>query len=140
MGQMSKGGSVLPYSAPAFWAVPASTEESAYWGLPDANPTDPSDLSGLEWSVVGDSSQSTTDVSSVLKTPSVEKIGSASSAANGISANPKLISLFKSGGAGNTYADLFGAKDGFPFQGAATGVCLTDADTCSFPSMMAMDG
>jgi hypothetical protein len=138
--QMAKDGKVLPFSAPAFWAVPADTDEDASWNVPDANPTDPTDLSGLEWSVVGDASKKFTDVDEIFKTPSVSKIGSMSSAANGISANPALMKKFVSGGPGNDYDSLFGAKDGMPMQGANTGVCLTDDDTCEFPSMMTMDG
>jgi len=139
--QMSKDGTVFPFSTPAFWSVPTDTSKTAQWNVPDANPTDPADLSGLEWSVVGDSSIAPhTDVASIFKTPTVSKIGSMSSAANGASANPALKAKFQSGGAGNTWDDLFGAGDGMPVQGSGAGVCLTDADTCSFPGMMTMDG
>jgi hypothetical protein len=108
------------YSNPAFWLVP--TTGSASWSVPGV------DLSAAMWTA---DFQSSTNASHVLPAPTVTKIGAMSSAANGITANPQLSALMTPQ---SQYSALFGEK--YP----GNGVCTTPGETCSFPSMMAIDG
>jgi len=116
----STSGASAFYSNPAFWLVP--TTGSASWSVPGV------DLSAAKWTA---GSESTTDASQILPTPTVTKIGAMSSAANGITANPELSARMTPQ---SQYSALFGDKN------PSNGVCTTPAETCSFPSMMAIDG
>jgi len=72
------------------------------------------------------------NVSLMLPQPTVTKIGSMSSAANGITANPELSALMTPQ---SQYSELFGSD-----LNPDNGVCTTPDEKCSFPSMMAIDG
>lgn len=122
--QLSSNGVDASYSVPGFWAVPTSGSES--WHVPGVN------LSSAKWTLVSNSSQSTSDVSAVLAQPTVTKIASASSAANGATANPQLQALFQPQ---SEFVATFGSG-----QNPGNGVCTTPGLTCSFPSQKLMDG
>jgi len=98
------------------------TVGSASWSVPGV------DLSATTWTA---GSQSTANTSHVLPAPTVTKIGAMSSAANGITSNPQLSALMTPQ---SQYSATFGEID------PGNGVCTTPAETCSFPSMMAIDG
>jgi len=121
----STDGTKAFHSNPAFWLVPTSGSSS--WHVPGV------DLATAIWTAgSAKDSQSTTTVSQILPTPTVTKVGAMSSAANGITANPELSALMKPQ---SQYSKIFGSG-----LNPANGVCSTPAETCSFPSMIAIDG
>jgi hypothetical protein len=120
--ELSSNGKPAFFSNPALWVVP--TEGMAKWLVPGV------DLTNAKWTA---GSQSTTNVGDILSVPTVAKIGSMSSAANGITAAPELSKLFKPQ---EQYEATFGSGYGVPDNG----VCTTPGEKCSFPSMMAIDG
>jgi hypothetical protein len=96
------------------------------------NPTKPTDLSKAKWTVQGDSTKSA-GAKDILKPPSVGKIGTASSAANAITANKGLAASFSP-------QSYFKATFQSNYPNPDNGVCTTPGKTCKFPSSMTMDG
>lgn len=121
--QMSTDKGPAFYSNPAFWLVPTNVPLGFHWHVPGV------DLKQAEWTA---GAKSMKNVLEILPTPTVGKIGAMSSAANGITSNPELSALFKPQSA---YKQIFQS-----YLKPDNGVCTTPGLTCSFPSMMAMDG
>lgn len=132
--QLSSNGENVAMSIPAFWAVPTSGSES--WNVPELN------VDNLTWTSTTDlkwtssKGESTTNISSILMEPTVAKIATMSSAANGITANPELIDAYIPNGV--SYESQFSTTPGATDPG--NGVCTTSSETCDFPSMKTMDG
>merc|ERR1719152_383947 len=123
--QMYINGEKSSFSVPAFWAV---SKSGNFWSVPDANPTDPTDLSALSWS--SDASVTPDDATTILQDPSVIKIATMSSAANGITGNPQLIAktLELSNDDAALYTENMGVTPGETSPG--NGVCTVAGDTC----------
>lgn len=119
--EFSSEGKPTFFSNPAYWVIP--TEGFAHWMVPGV------DLKNATWTA---GSESTTNPGDILPEPTVTKIGSMSSAANGITAGPELSKLFEPQ---SQYIDTFGSG-----LNPDNGICTTAGFGCSFPSMMAIDG
>jgi hypothetical protein len=135
VSQMYIDGEKSSFSVPAFWTV---SKSGNFWSVPDANPTDPTDLSALSWSSAA--SVTPDDATTILQDPSVIKIATMSSAANGITGNPQLIAktLELSDDDAALYTSNMGVTPGETSPG--NGVCTVAGDTCSYPAAMTMDG
>eukprot|EP00931_Biecheleriopsis_adriatica_P089731 TRINITY_DN63818_c0_g1_i1.p1 TRINITY_DN63818_c0_g1~~TRINITY_DN63818_c0_g1_i1.p1 ORF type:complete len:374 (+),score=72.05 TRINITY_DN63818_c0_g1_i1:229-1350(+) len=117
----SQDGTKAFYSNPAFWLIPTSGSES--WNVPGVD---------LKSAKLSTGSLPPVAVEDVLPVPSVTKVSAMSSAANGITANPELSALFQPQ---DIYEEMFGSG-----LEPSNGICTTTGETCSFPSMMAVDG
>lgn len=111
------------YSNPAYWSVSSANPG---WSIPGV------DMPTMRWTNTKQKGVFTGDADKVLPTPTVTKISSMSSAANGITANPELASLYQPQG---QFFNHFGS------QAPGNGVCSTPGQVeCNYPAMMAIDG
>merc|ERR1711998_230260 len=134
ISQLSYSGVKAPFSVPAYWHIPADGS-TPKWNVPDVNPSAPTELSAATWT--SSATGATAGASTILPTPTVAKIGSMSSAANGATGNPELMEAYEPCsylGCASFY-DTFGS-----YQNPNYGVCTIPGNTCEFPAAMTMDG
>jgi hypothetical protein len=127
ISQIEDNGAKAINSIPAYW-----NSGGDEWVVPKY----PGMATGKGDMKIVDGTKSYNDWSKILPTPTVAKLGSMSSAANGITANPALMAATVP----NTPCASAVTGQACPGLGTQAGVCSTAGTQCSFPAIKAMDG